>query len=79
MAVNSLKHVAFEFIEKPFDQTRLLNFIKRAVENLNLKIQNESLENKLFHTFDLVGKSQNIMSIKEPQICLLCVAYIVLP
>ena len=39
MAVNSLKHGAFEFVEKPFDQNRLLNFIKRAVENLNLKTQ----------------------------------------
>ena len=48
MAVNSLKHGAFEFIEKPFDQTRLLNFIKRAVENLNLKKQNKEYENKLF-------------------------------
>ena len=28
MAVNSLKHGAFEFVEKPFDKTRLLNFIK---------------------------------------------------
>ena len=27
MAINSLKHGAFEFVEKPFDQTRLLNFI----------------------------------------------------
>ena len=41
MAVNSLKHGAFEFIEKPFDQTRLINFIKRAVENLKLKEQNK--------------------------------------
>ena len=37
MAVNSLKHGAFEFVEKPFDQARLLNFITRAVENLKLK------------------------------------------
>ena len=36
MAVNSLKHGAFEFVEKPFDKTRLLNFISRAVENLSL-------------------------------------------
>ena len=27
MAINSLKHGAFEFVEKPFDQARLLNFI----------------------------------------------------
>ena len=65
MAIKSLKSGAFEFIQKPFDKERLMNFIKRAVENLNLKIQNENLENKLFHTFDLVGKSQNILSIKD--------------
>ena len=41
MAVNSLKHGAFEFVEKPFDRARLLNFINRAVENLNLKTQNK--------------------------------------
>ena len=41
MAVSSLRKGAFEFVEKPFDQTRLLNFIKRAVENLNLKLQNK--------------------------------------
>ena len=44
MAVNSLKHGAFEFIEKPFDQNRLLNFIKRAVENLNLNSLNSLLK-----------------------------------
>ena len=65
MAIKSLKSGAFEFIQKPFDKERLMNFIKRAIENLNLKIQNENLENKLFHTFDLIGKSQNILSIKE--------------
>jgi len=65
MAIKSLKSGAFEFIQKPFDKERLMNFIKRAVENLNLKIQNEKLENKLFHTFDLIGKSQNILSIKD--------------
>jgi len=40
MAVKSLQHGAFEFIEKPFDQERLLNFVKRAVENFILKKQN---------------------------------------
>ena len=41
MAVKSLKYGAFEFIEKPFDQERLLNFVNRAVENFNLKKQNK--------------------------------------
>ena len=65
MAVNSLKHGAFEFIEKPFDQARLLNFIKRAVENLNLKSQNKYYENKLFYSYELIGNSKNIINIKD--------------
>ena len=65
MAVNSLKHGAFEFIEKPFDQTRLLNFIKRAVENLNLKSQNKDYESKLFYSYELIGDSKNISTIKD--------------
>ena len=65
MAINSLKHGAFEFVEKPFDQTRLLNFIRRAVENLNLKTQNKEYENKLFSSFDLVGNSKNISTIRD--------------
>tara|TARA_B100000902_G_scaffold112770_1_gene113992 strand:+ start:5290 stop:6645 length:1356 start_codon:yes stop_codon:yes gene_type:complete len=65
MAVNSLKLGAFEFVEKPFDQTRLLNFIKRAVENLNLKAQNKEYEKKLFSSYDLVGNSKNILNILD--------------
>ena len=65
MAINSLKHGAFEFVEKPFDQARLLNFISRAVENLNLKSQNKEYENKLFSSYDLIGNSKNITSIRD--------------
>jgi two-component system nitrogen regulation response regulator NtrX len=65
MAITSLKHGAFEFIEKPFDQERLLNFISRAVENLSLKLQNRDYENKLFSSYDLIGESKNITNIKE--------------
>ena len=65
MAVNALRKGAFEFVEKPFDQARLLNFIKRAVENLNLKNQNKEFENKLFSSYDLIGESKNILTIKD--------------
>tara|TARA_B100000965_G_scaffold249630_1_gene209696 strand:- start:3529 stop:4884 length:1356 start_codon:yes stop_codon:yes gene_type:complete len=65
MAINSLKSGAFEFIQKPFDKDRLLNFISRAIENYNLKKENKKLQNKLFHTFEIIGKSQNINSIKD--------------
>ena len=65
MAVKSLKHGAFEFIEKPFDQERLLNFVRRAVENYNLKKENKEYESKLFLSYELVGESKNILNIKD--------------
>ncbi len=65
MAIKSLKSGAFEFIQKPFDRDRLVNFVKRATENIYLKKENHSLRSKLFHSFDLVGKSQNVMSIQD--------------
>ena len=65
MAINSLKHGAFEFVEKPFDRARLLNFINRAVENLNLKNQNKEYESKLFSSYDLIGDSKNISNIRD--------------
>jgi two-component system, NtrC family, nitrogen regulation response regulator NtrX len=65
MAVNSLKLGAFEFVEKPFDQARLLNFITRAVENLKLKSENKEYENRLFSSYELIGDSKNISNIRE--------------
>ena len=64
MAVMALKAGAFEFIEKPFNQERLLNFINRAVENINLKNKNKEFESKLFFSYDLIGDSDNIQNIK---------------
>ena len=65
MAIKSLKSGAFEFIQKPFDQERLMNFVNRAVENFKLKNQNTELEAKLFHSYELIGDSSNIEKIKE--------------
>jgi two-component system nitrogen regulation response regulator NtrX len=65
MAIKSLKAGAFEFIEKPFNQERLLNFINRAVENINLKNINSELEGKLFSSYELIGNSNNIQNIIE--------------
>jgi two-component system, NtrC family, nitrogen regulation response regulator NtrX len=65
MAVNSLKLGAFEFVEKPFDQARLLNFITRAVENLKLKSENREYENRLFSSYELIGDSKNISNVRE--------------
>jgi len=65
MAVMALKAGAFEFIEKPFNQERLLNFVNRAVENINLKNINSELEGKLFSSYELIGNSNNIQNIIE--------------
>ncbi len=65
MAIKALKAGAFEFIEKPFNQERLINFVNRAVENINLKKKNKEFENKLFYSYDLIGDSNNIKVIKD--------------
>ena len=65
MAIKALKAGAFEFIEKPFNQERLINFVNRAVENINLKNKNKEFENKLFYSYELIGKSDNMKLIKD--------------
>jgi len=65
MAVDSLRLGAFEFIQKPFDKNRLTNFINRAVENHNLKKENKSLNDKLFNSFEIIGKSKNVINLKD--------------
>ena len=65
MAVKSLKSGAFEFIQKPFDHSRLMNFVKRAIENFTLKKENQNLQSQLFHSYELIGSSPNIVKIKD--------------
>ena len=65
MAVDSLKLGAFEFIQKPFSSERLINFANRAAENINLKKEKRVLENKLFSSYEIIGKSQAIEKIRN--------------
>ena len=65
MAVDSLKMGAFEFIQKPFSSERLINFVNRAIENLDLKKEKQVLESKLFHSYDIIGQSQSIEKVKN--------------
>ena len=65
MAVDSLKLGAFEFIQKPFSSERLLNFLYRAVENVDLKKEKRSLESKLFYSYDIIGNSQPMLKVKN--------------
>jgi len=65
MAVDSLKLGAFEFMQKPFSAERLLNFVNRAVENLELKKEKLQLDSKLFNSYNIIGQSQAVEKIKD--------------
>ncbi len=64
-AVESIRLGAYEFIEKPFSTEKILNYVNRALETASLKKEKDIIENKLFHSFDLIGKSPVIIKIKK--------------
>ena len=65
IAVEAIRLGAYEFIEKPFSTEKILNYVKRALETAHLKQEKDIIENKLFHSFDLIGKSPVITRIKK--------------
>ena len=65
IAVDSIKLGAFEFLEKPFNKDRLLNFIKRGIENSNLKQENFKLKKNLFFSNEIIGNSSQIVKLKQ--------------
>ena len=65
IAVEAIRLGAYEFIEKPFTTEKILNYVKRALETASLKQEKEVIENKLFHSFDLIGESQSIQKVKK--------------
>jgi len=65
VAVDAIRIGAYEFVEKPFSSEKLLNYVKRALEVTHIKKEKNNAENKLFHSFDLIGKSAAILKIKK--------------
>ncbi len=65
IAIEAMKLGAYEFIEKPFSTEKIMNYVKRALEHASLKIEKDHIENKLFHSFELIGKSPSIIKIKK--------------
>ena len=65
IAVEATRLGAYEFIEKPFSKEKILNYITRALESYELKKEKNIIENKLFHSFDLIGKSSSITKVKK--------------
>ena len=48
-----------------FSLDKLLNYINRALESSELRKEKNIIENKLFHSFDLIGVSQSILKVKK--------------
>lgn len=65
IAVDSIKHGAFEFLEKPFNKDRLLNFLNRALENSSLKKENKSLKKNLYLSNELIGNSSTLVKLRN--------------
>ena len=65
VAIEAIKIGAYEFIEKPFTKEKILNYVNRALESFELKKQKEIIENKLFHSFELIGRSSSIIKVKK--------------
>ena len=65
IAVEATRLGAYEFIEKPFSREKISNYVKRALESFELKKEKDIIENKLFHSFDLIGNSPSIMRVKK--------------
>ena len=65
IAVEAIRLGAYEFIEKPFSKEKILNYVNRGLESASLKKEKDIIENKLFHSFDLIGKSAAILKVKK--------------
>ena len=65
IAVEAIRLGAYEFIEKPFSKEKILNYVSRALESSELKKEKDIIENKLFHSFELIGKSPSIIKVKK--------------
>tara|TARA_B100000767_G_scaffold275536_1_gene313130 strand:+ start:4386 stop:5750 length:1365 start_codon:yes stop_codon:yes gene_type:complete len=63
VAVDAIRIGAYEFVEKPFSSEKLLNYVKRALEAANLKKEKNNAENKLFSSFEFIGKSPEVLNI----------------
>ncbi len=65
IAVEAIRLGAYEFIEKPFSTQKIINYVNRGLESASLKKEKEIIENKLFHSFDLIGSSSSITKTRK--------------
>lgn len=64
-AVASIRMGAYDFIEKPFKEDRLVLVVQRALENRQLKLENEELRLRAHGEVELVGNSSVINTLRS--------------
>ncbi|MCK6262005.1 sigma-54 dependent transcriptional regulator [Vibrio sp. ZSDE26] len=69
MAVAAIQNGAYDFIEKPFSPSRLIETINRAIDKRNLTLENEALKRTLKASQTLgpriIGETQAIKALRE--------------
>lgn len=63
-AINSIRLGAYDYIEKPFKEDRIIRMVKRAVETAKLKDENEELR-KGVHENHLIGDSAAVIALRQ--------------
>lgn len=64
-AVESIKHGAFDFIQKPLDLNRLLITIRNAMDKSNLITETKVLKKKVNKKFEIIGQSESLRKVIE--------------
>lgn len=64
-AVEALKKGAYDFIEKPLEMNRLIVSVRNALEKKQIVKENKTLRRKIKKTYDIVGESVQIQSVKK--------------
>ncbi len=65
VAIEAIRLGAYEFLEKPFSSEKILNYVNRALESSYLKKEKDKIEKSLFHSFEFIGESPEILKIKK--------------
>ena len=63
-AVAAIKLGAYDFIEKPFQTSKLIHLVERATEEDKLRRENMELKRRVGHVSDLTGQSKAIIGLK---------------
>jgi len=64
-AVEAIRYGAYDFLEKPLSTAKLMVTVQRAMQNAQLKSENEQLKDQLRPSSKLVGSSESTTSLVE--------------